>query len=139
MGRQKSLFSGALIGPNSLFCFTLIACNFEFCAAHRRSLLLQEAAAQDASRTAVHESSGAGAHGKLNVKHYRTTPKPKTHTTRQVVLEKEAALWREKKRIQAAQPPLPATQQQATQLLGGTCTSMAASCCCCCHSVLLLL
>ena len=58
MGRQKSLFPGALIGPNSLFCFTLIACSFEICAAHRRSLLLQQAAAQDA-RTAVHESSGA--------------------------------------------------------------------------------
>ena len=59
-GRQKSLFSGALIGQNSLFCFTLIACNFEICAAHRRSLLLlQQAAAQDAARTAVHESSGA--------------------------------------------------------------------------------
>ena len=40
MGRQKSLFSGDLIGPNSLFCFTLIARNFEICAAHRRSLLL---------------------------------------------------------------------------------------------------
>ena len=61
VGRQKSFFSGALIGPNSLFCFTLIACNFENCAAHRRSLLLllQQAAAQDAARTTVHESSGA--------------------------------------------------------------------------------
>ena len=59
VGRQKSLFSDALIGPNSLFCFALIACNFEICAAHRRSLLLQQAAAQDAARTATHESSGA--------------------------------------------------------------------------------
>ena len=30
---EKSLFSGALIGPKSLFCCTLIACNFEICAA----------------------------------------------------------------------------------------------------------
>ena len=50
------------------------------------------------------------AHGKLNVKHYRTTPKPETHITRHVV-EKEAALYRKirnrapKKRVQAAQPP----------------------------------
>ena len=28
VGRPKSLFPGALIGPKSLFCFTLIACNF---------------------------------------------------------------------------------------------------------------
>ena len=59
VGRQKSSCSGAVIGPNSLFCFTLIACNFEICAEHRRLLLLQQAAAQDAARTAVHESSGA--------------------------------------------------------------------------------
>ena len=58
VGRQKSLVSSALIGPNSLFCFTLIACNFEICAAHRRSLLLQQAAAH-AARTAVHESCDA--------------------------------------------------------------------------------
>ena len=59
MGRQISLFAGVLTVLNSLVCFTLIARNFETCAAHRRSLLLQQAAAQDAARTAVHESSGA--------------------------------------------------------------------------------
>ena len=37
VGRHKSLFPGALISPKSLFCFTPIACNFEVCAAHRRS------------------------------------------------------------------------------------------------------
>ena len=37
------------------------------------------------------------AHGKLNVKHYRTTLTPETHITRQVV-EKEAALWRENRK-----------------------------------------
>ena len=58
VGRQKSFFSGALIGPNSLFCFALVACNVENFAAHRRSLLLQQAAAQDAARTAAHKFSG---------------------------------------------------------------------------------
>ena len=64
------------------------------------------------------------AHGKLNVKHYRTTAKPETYHTSSS--SKEAALCGEKienraapkKRIQAAQPPPPATRQQATQLLG---------------------
>ena len=53
-------------------------------------------------------------------------PRNRRHITRQVVVEKEAALCGEKienraapkKRIQAAQPPPPATRQQATQLLG---------------------
>ena len=68
VGRQKSLFSGVVIGPKSLFCFTLIACNFEICAAHRHaqrytSLLMP------------------CAHEKLNVKHHRTSPKPETHIT----------------------------------------------------------
>ena len=98
VGRRKSLFSGALIGPNSLLFFALIACSFEICAAHRRSLVLQQ-----------HTSLLVPcAYGKLNVKLYRTTPKPETHITRQVV-EKETALWREyrapKKSIQAAQRP----------------------------------
>ena len=44
VGREKSLFSGVLIGPKSFFCVTLIACIFEICAAHRRSLLQREAA-----------------------------------------------------------------------------------------------
>ena len=60
------------------------------------------------------------AHRKLNVKHYRTTPIPEAHITRQIV--EEAALCGDKienraaapkKRIQAAQQPLPpATRQQ---------------------------
>ena len=144
-GRQKSLFSGALIGQNSLFCFTLIACNFEICAAHRRSLLLlQQAAAQDAARTAVHESSGAVRSRKAQ---WQALPgNPETGDTYHTSSSREEAAIcgekienRAKKRIQAAQPPPPATRQQATPLLGGTCTSMLASCCCCCRSVLLLL
>ena len=56
VGHEKSLFSGILIGPKSLFRFTLIACNFEIYAAHRRSLL-QRAAPEDAVRSAVHVES----------------------------------------------------------------------------------
>ena len=75
------------------------------------------------------------AHGKLNGKHYRATPKPETHITRQVV-ENEGRCGEKignkapikRLCIQAAQQPPPATRQQATQLLGGTCTSMSASC-----------
>ena len=55
-GAKKSFFSGVLIGPKSLYCFTLIACNFDIYAAHRRSLL-QHAAVEDAARAAVRESS----------------------------------------------------------------------------------
>ena len=145
VGRQKAFFSGALIGPKSLFCFTVIACNFEICAAHRRSLLLQQAA-QDAARTAVHESSGAVRSRKAQCQALPHSPETgDTHDSSSS--REEAALCGEKidngaapkKRIQAAQPPPPATRQQATQLLGETCTSMSASCCCCCRSVLLLL
>ena len=53
MGRQKSLFSGPLIGPKPLFCFALIACNFEIYAA-RCCIKQQKTAARAA---VVHESS----------------------------------------------------------------------------------
>ena len=56
VGHEKSLFSGILIGPKSLFRFTLIACHFEIYAAHRRSLL-QRAAPEDAVRSAAHVES----------------------------------------------------------------------------------
>ena len=79
VGHQKSLFSGALIGPNSFFCFTLIACIFELCAAHRRSLLLQQAAAQDAARTAVHESSGAVCSRKAQCQALPENPENRSH------------------------------------------------------------
>ena len=59
----SDMHSGVLIGPNSLFCLTLIACYFEICAAHRRSLM-QQVAAQDARRTVVHDSSDAVRSGK---------------------------------------------------------------------------
>ena len=148
VGPQESLFSGALTGINSLFCFTLIPSNFEICAAHRRSLLLQQAAASSTRRQA-HSSTRvfwcrALTESSMSSTTYRTTPKPETHITRQVSRERSCAVARKtenrapEKRIQAAQPPPPATRRQATQLLGGTCTSMSASCCCCCRSVLLL-
>ena len=43
---------------NCSFASRLTACNFNFFAAHRRSLL-QQAAAEDSTRSAVHESSDA--------------------------------------------------------------------------------
>ena len=52
VGRQKSLFLGALIGPKSLFFFTLIVCNFEFYAAR-----CCNKAAEDTPRAHQHESS----------------------------------------------------------------------------------
>ena len=100
VGRQKSLFPGALIGPKSLFCFTFIACNFEFYAAR-----CCNRAAEDTPRVQQHRSLLTPcAHGKLNVKHYRTTPKPETHFTsrgRSCVGEKIEN--RASKRVQAQQ------------------------------------
>ena len=61
------------------------------CAAHRRSLLHEAAASEDASRAAVHVLfSDTMRSRKLNVNHYRTTPKPEMHFTG----EKDAALAR---------------------------------------------
>ena len=92
VGRRKSLFSRSLIGPNSLFCFTLIACKFENCATHRRSLLLQQAAAQDAARIAVHKSCGAVRSWKAQCQGPPDNPETGDtyHTSSRV--EKEAAL-----------------------------------------------
>lgn len=39
VGREKRVFFGVLIGPKSVFCFNLVACNLEIYAAHRRLLL----------------------------------------------------------------------------------------------------
>ena len=66
VARQKSVFPGALIGPKSLFCFTLIACNFEMYAAR----CCNRASAEDTPRAQQHTSLLIPcAHGKLNVKH----------------------------------------------------------------------
>ena len=54
VGRQQSLFPGALIGPKLLFFFALIACNFEIFAAR---CLLQQSSRRHAARAAAHESS----------------------------------------------------------------------------------
>ena len=59
VARQRSFFSGALIGLIRYLASLSLHVILKFCAAHRRSLLLQQAAAQDAARTAAHESSGA--------------------------------------------------------------------------------
>ena len=94
VGLRKSLFSGAVIGPNSLFCFTPITCNCEICAAHRRSLPLQQQQPKTPRAQQYTSLLVPCAHGKLNAKHYRTAPKPETHITRQVV-EKKLRSWRE--------------------------------------------
>ena len=101
VARQKSVFPGALIGPKSLFCFTLIACNFEMYAAR----CCNRASAEDTPRAQQHTSLLIPcAHGKLNVKHYRTTPKPETHiTSRGRSCAGEKIENRAPKRIQAQQ------------------------------------
>ena len=135
---------GGLIGPKSLICFTLIACNIEICAAHRRSLL-KPAAAQYATRTAVHESSDAVRSRKAQYQAPSENPqtgdtKYKTSSSRErSYAGGEIENRSPRKSIQAPQPPQPATRQQATQLLGGTGTSMSDSVCCGCRSVLILL
>ena len=93
------------------------------------------------------------AHGKLNVKHYRTTPKPETHiTSRGRSCAGEKIENRAPKLVHAQQLSSsgtattttrhhhdyhPHVRQQGTKFLGGTCTSISASCCYCCRSVLL--
>ena len=76
-------------------------CNFETYAAHRTPhtttlccLLQEAAAAEDTSSAAVQCMSSLltpCSHGKLNVKHHRTTPKPEIYIT---VEKAEAALAR---------------------------------------------
>ena len=121
VGRQKSLFFGALIGPKSLFCFTLNACNFEICAARSCNKKQQKTPhAQQYTSLLL-----PCAHGKLNVKHYRTSPKPETHvTSRGRSCAGEKIENRAPKRIQAQQqrhshhhpppPRLPPSRQQGT-------------------------
>ena len=85
---------GVLIGPNSLFCFALIACNFEIRAAHRRPLLCCNKQQHKTPRAHQHTSFLVPcAHGKLNVKLYRTTPKPETHITRVVNRKPKVVLF----------------------------------------------
>ena len=100
VGRQKSLFPGALIGPKSFFYLTFIACTFEIYAAR-----CCNRAAEDTPRAQQHTSLLIPcAHGKLNVKHYRTTPKPETHiTSRGRSCAGEKIENRAPKRIQAQQ------------------------------------
>ena len=143
VGRQKSLCCGALIGPNSLFASLSLLVILKF---------VPHTVGRCCCNKHQHETPRAQqytcflvpcAHGKLNVKHYQTTPKPETQITREVVKKLRCGEKIEnrapQKRIQATQPPPPASRQQATQLLGGTCTRMSASCCCCCRTVLLSL
>ena len=93
-------FSGVLIGTKSVFCFRFIRCQFERYAAHRKPRLFalcckKQQQKQKTPRAQQHTSSLviACAHGKLNVKHHRTTPKPEVHTS--VTAERdEAALAR---------------------------------------------
>ena len=91
-------FSGVLIGTKSLFCFRSGGCQFESYATHRTpplSDLCCKKQQQKTPRAQQYTSSLviSCAHGKLNIKHHRTTPKPKIYTT--ITAEKnEAALAR---------------------------------------------
>ena len=117
VGRQKSLFVGALIGPKPFFfLFSLPSLHviFKFMprAQQHTNLLIP------------------CAHGKLNVKHYRTIPKPETHITRRGRSRAgEKIENRAPKRIQAQQqqrhshhhPPtrLPPTHTTARNIIIG--------------------
>ena len=86
MSLEKSLSFGILIGPKSVFCFTLIACKFEIYAAHTAARCCNK---QQTLRAQLYTSLLIPcAHGKLNVKQHRTTPKPETLVSQQ----EEAAL-----------------------------------------------
>ena len=91
-------FSGVLIGTKSLFCFRSIGCQSESYAAHRTppfSALWCKRQQQKTPRAQQYTSSLLipCAHGKLNVKHHRATPKPEIHTS-STVEKDEAALAR---------------------------------------------
>ena len=76
---------------------TFIACTFEIYAAR-----CCNRAAENTPRAQQHTSLLIPcAHGKLNVKHYRTTPKPETHITRRRSCAGEKLKNRAPKRIQA--------------------------------------
>ena len=87
--------SGVLIGTKSSFCFRSVWCRFERYAAHRKPPLfvfcckLQQQ--QKTPRAQQYTSSLVipCAHGKLNVKHHRTTSKPAIHTS--ITAEKDDA------------------------------------------------
>ena len=110
VGRQKSVFSGALIGPKLLLLSLHVILKF---------LPLAAATNQQKTPRAQQYTSLEilCAHGKLNVKHYRTTPKPETHvTSRGRSCAGEKTENRAPKRIQAQQrhsrhhpPPLTTT------------------------------
>ena len=91
--------SGVLNGTKSVFCFRSISCRFERYAAHLKpplfALCCKKQQQQKTFRAQQYTSSLLiqCAHGKLNVKHHRTTPKPATHPS--TTAEKdEAALAR---------------------------------------------
>ena len=88
-------FSGVVIGTKSLFCFRSIGCQFESYAAHRTPPLFALCCKKQQQKTPRAQQYTSSlvipcAHGKLNVKHHRTTPKPKIHTI--ITAEKDEAV-----------------------------------------------
>ena len=75
-------FCGVLIGTKSLFCLRSSGCQFESYATHRTpplsDLCCKKKQQQKTPRAQQYTSTLVVpcAHGKLNVKHHRTTPKP---------------------------------------------------------------
>ena len=106
-----AIFSGVLIGTKSLFCFRSISCLFEHYAAHRKPPLFALCCKKEQQQTPRAQQCTSSlvipcAHGKLNVKHHRKTPRPEIHTS--MTAEKDEAalarkLYRAPKRTQAAQ------------------------------------
>ena len=87
MGPEKSVYSGNLIGPKSIFCCTLIACNFDFYAAHCHPLLQQAA---DAVRASVYASYDTVRSQKAQCA--AAPDNPETRDTYHCSLEQEVAL-----------------------------------------------
>ena len=106
-----AIFSGVLIGTKSLFCFRSISCLFEHYAAHRKPPLFALCCKKEQQQTPRAQQCTSSlvipcAHGKLNVKHHRKTPRPEIHTS--MTAEKDEAalarkLYRAPKRTQTAQ------------------------------------
>ena len=77
------------MGTKTLFCFASSHISLKFMP-HTAVLCCKKQQQQKTPRAQQYTSRLviSCAHGKLNVKHHRTTPKPEMHTT----VEKEAAL-----------------------------------------------
>ena len=83
-------FSGVLIGAKSLFCFAPLHVILKFMPHTAACCFKQQQQKTPRAQENTLSPLIPCAHGKLNVKHHRTSPKPEIH----IAVEKEAALAR---------------------------------------------